>query len=253
LRWEARYRNEIWEADHKELEVLVMAPRAQRPDKPWVTLFLDAYSRLIMGWAISIYPSAATVLAALGKGIRVDSERGPFGGVPSMLRWDNGLEFAAGSHATAAGVLGATIVPTAAYSPHLKGKIERANRTVTQELLAGLPFYTKGPRAVEGRLYGPDAAPMALGSFVEEFDRWVRDYNGVRAHSALGGLTPLQRWSVDATPLRLVADADLRWLLLADQERTILKERHPFPRPGVRGPGTERPGRGSRRGALRAA
>ena len=37
LRWEARHRNEIWEADHKELEVLVLAPRAQRPQKPWVT------------------------------------------------------------------------------------------------------------------------------------------------------------------------------------------------------------------------
>ncbi len=117
LRWEAGHRNEIWEADHKELGVLVLAPRAQRAQKPWVTLFLDAYSRLIMGWAISLYPSAATVLAALGKGIRVDPERGPFGGVPSVLRWDNGLEFAAGSLTAAAGVLAAAIVPTAAYSP----------------------------------------------------------------------------------------------------------------------------------------
>ncbi len=224
LRWEARYRNEIWEADHKQLEILVMAPRAQRPTKPWVTMFLDAYSRLIMGWAISIYPSAATVLAALGKGIRVDPERGPFGGVPSVLRVDNGLEFAADSLAAATGVLGAQVFPTVAYSPYLKGKIERANRTVTQELLAGLPFYTNGPRAADGRLYGPDMAPMALGCFVAEFDHWVQDYNTVREHSALGGLTPLQRWSLDATPIRLVAAADLRWLLLDDEERVVLKD-----------------------------
>jgi putative transposase len=67
LRWEARHRNEIWEADHKELEVLVLPPRCRRPQKPWATLFLDAFSRLIMGWAIALYPSAATVLAALGR------------------------------------------------------------------------------------------------------------------------------------------------------------------------------------------
>jgi putative transposase len=224
LRWEAGHRNEIWEADHKELEVLVLAPRAQRPQKPWVTLFLDAYSRLIMGWAISLYPSAATVLAALGKAIRVDAERGPFGGVPSVLRWDNGLEFAAGSLTAAAGVLAAAIVPTAAYSPHQKGKLERVNRTLTQELVSGLPFYTDGPRAIDGRLYGPDAPPMALARFVEEFDCWVRNYNTVRPHSALGGQTPLQRWCADATPLRLVADADLRWLLLAGERRIIHKD-----------------------------
>ena len=224
LRWEASRRNEIWEADHKELEVLVRAPRCQRAQKPWVTLFLDAYSRLIMGWAITLYPSGASVLAALGKGIRLDPERGPFGGVPSVLRPDNGLEFAAGALSSAAGVLGSTLVPTVAYSPHLKGKLERANRTVTQELVSGLPFYTGGPRAIDGRLYGPDAPPMTLGQFVELFDRWVRDYNTARPHSALGGQTPLQRWCCDATPLRVVPDSELRWLLLADEERTIVKD-----------------------------
>jgi putative transposase len=121
-------------------------------------------------------------------------------------------------------VLGCTLAPTPAYSPHLKGKLERANRTVTQELLAGLPFYTEGPRTIDGRLYGPDAPPMTLEQFVEEFDRWVRAYNTLRAHSALGGQTPLQRWSTDATPLQLLPDADLRWLLLADEERTIVKD-----------------------------
>ncbi len=34
-----------------ELPVLVLAPRAQRPRKPWATLFIDGYSRLITGWA----------------------------------------------------------------------------------------------------------------------------------------------------------------------------------------------------------
>jgi hypothetical protein len=56
LRWEATYRNQLWQADHKELPVLVLAPKARRPSKPWVTLLLDAYSRLVMGWAIAPLP-----------------------------------------------------------------------------------------------------------------------------------------------------------------------------------------------------
>lgn len=34
----------------------------------------------------------------------------------------------------------------------------------------------------------------------------------------------MQRWEADATPLRLVADDDLRWLLLAGEDRKVLKD-----------------------------
>jgi hypothetical protein len=36
-----------------------------------------------VGWAISDQPSAATVLAALGAAIRIDTERGPFAESPA--------------------------------------------------------------------------------------------------------------------------------------------------------------------------
>jgi putative transposase len=49
LRWAPDARNALWEADHKQLPVLVLAPRAHRPRKPWVTLFVDGFSRLITG------------------------------------------------------------------------------------------------------------------------------------------------------------------------------------------------------------
>jgi putative transposase len=155
LRWEADYRNQIWEADHKRLSLLVLAPGGQRPQTPWVTWFMDAYSRLVMGWAISLHPSSATSLTALRMGLVVDPERGPWGGVPTILRWDNGLEFAAAALTKAAAALGCVVSPAPPYTPHLKGKVERLHRTITQELLKGLPFYTDGPRAADRTLYGP--------------------------------------------------------------------------------------------------
>jgi transposase InsO family protein len=65
-----------------------------RARKRWVTVFLDCYSRLIMGRAVSLQPSRGTVLAALRQGLVVDPERDPFGGVPAVVP-DNGLEFVA--------------------------------------------------------------------------------------------------------------------------------------------------------------
>jgi len=65
----------------------------------------------------------------------------------------NGLEFAAEGLAAVAATLGIRIVPAPHHTPHLKGKIERLNRTVAQDFLCTLPFYTDGPRDAAGRLY----------------------------------------------------------------------------------------------------
>lgn len=223
LRWAPTVRNALWEADHVELPVLVLAPRAQRPAKPWATLFIDGFSRLIMGWALSLCPTSAVVLAALRAGIVVDPDRGPFGGVPAVLRPDNGLEFAAVAIRRSCAALGIEHHPTPAYRGDAKGKIERVNRTLEQEFLCGVPFYTHGPRAADGHLFGPDADPMSLELFVARFADWVTDYNTTRVHSELGS-TPLARWCEDATPLRTVDPAELRWMLMADKERTIHKD-----------------------------
>ncbi|WP_082375942.1 Mu transposase C-terminal domain-containing protein [Pseudonocardia sp. HH130629-09] len=223
LRWDPPARNAMWEGDHVELPVLVLAPRAQRPAKPWATLFVDGFSRLIMGWAISMRPDSATVLATLRSGIVVDSARGPFGGLPAVLRTDHGLEFTAAAVRRSCAALGIEPVPAPPYTPHLKGKVERVNRTLVQEFLAGLPFYTGGPRAVGGELFGPDVDPMSLTLFVDRFAAWVGDYNTTRIHSSLG-TTPLARWGEDATPLREVPSEQLRWMLLADRERTVNRD-----------------------------
>jgi putative transposase len=49
VRWEAAHRNQRWEADHFQLDLLVLPPRARRSVRPWLTVFVDAYSRLVMG------------------------------------------------------------------------------------------------------------------------------------------------------------------------------------------------------------
>ena len=224
LRWAPSRRNALWEGDHSEVPVLVIAPRGQRPCKPWATLFIDGYSRLIMGWALSLHPTSGVVLAALRQGIVIDAARGPFGGLPEALRPDNGLEFVATALKRSCAALGVELVPTPAYMPFRKGKIERANRSCVQLFLSGLPFYTGGPRASNGRLYGPDVEPMGLELFSHRFAEWVTDYNTARVHGELGGQTPLQRWCEDATPLRQVPAERLRWMLMADIERTIHKD-----------------------------
>ena len=64
---------------------------------------------------------------------------------------------------------------------------------------------------------------MSLSLFVDYFAEWANEYNTARAHSELGE-TPLARWLSDATPIRKVPAEQLRWMLMADEERTVCKD-----------------------------
>jgi hypothetical protein len=94
-RWEPRARNEVWEADHDKLEINVLPLRGKRLVRPWLTVIEDGFSRLVMGWALSLFPTTAEVLVAIREAIVIDQERGPWGGVPELIRFDGGREFLA--------------------------------------------------------------------------------------------------------------------------------------------------------------
>jgi len=223
LRWEPEARNELWETDHKELDVPVLFPRAQRPRKPWSTLFVDGFSRAVMGWAIADRASTASVLAALGEAVRVDPRRGPFGGLPAAIRPDGGLEFAAGAIEQACAVLAVRLAPVPPYSPHLKGKVERLHGTIVTALLAELPHFSGGPRDAAGGLRGGSLPVLSFAELVARIDAWVLAYNLERPHEGLDGGTPLERWREDATPLRTVGADQLRWTLLEEKARRVRK------------------------------
>jgi putative transposase len=234
-------RNQVWELDHKELPILLL-PRRGRAVKPWLTSVVDDGTRALLGWAITLTPSTATVLSALRMALTHDPTRGPFGAVPAAARVDRGLEFAAQAVTDALAALCVDPNRLPGYTPHRKGKIERLHLTIEQTLLSGLPGYTKGPRDAAGRLHGPlsdrardraaaehaaergGVGPMRLERFVaERFAPWAAWYNTERPHSMLDGQTPLQAWLADDTVLHRVDAVLLRHLLLAGEDRVVQK------------------------------
>ena len=171
---------------------------------------------------MSLLPTQAEVLAALRMAVTADPDRGGFGGVPVLLRWDRGLEFAADSIAQATLALGCVSARTDAYCPCQKGKIERLNRTIEQELLRGLPGWTGGPRDVRGRLV--DQTPWTLERLVAVFADWITGYNTRRPHKALAGRTPLEAWRSDPTRVRVLEHQEARWMLLARCSNVVQKD-----------------------------
>src|SRR5262249_14854480 len=61
--------NAVWQADHTELDIWLKDGRGH-PEKPWLTIILDDYSRAVAGYALSFSdPSAIQTALALRQAI----------------------------------------------------------------------------------------------------------------------------------------------------------------------------------------
>ena len=219
-RWEPSDRNDIWEVDHAQLDILVTVPKWRDPIRPWLTVLIDGYSRVVMGTVLSVQPTTAEVLTAIREGIVIDEARGPWGGVPDLIRFDGGKEFLSEAVRRAAGRLGFTGLPTPPYSPHLKGKVERLHRTIGEGLIASLPHYLHGPRTKSGKLFAQPAR-LTIADLQAAIRQFIDEYNTSHKHRSLGGLTPAQKWDASHRMLATVPDDQLRWMLLSDTTRIV--------------------------------
>jgi putative transposase len=229
LAMEVEHRNHIWQADHKQLNVSVLAPsESDTPKQPWLTYFLDGYSRAIMGWAISLQPNQSVVLAAFRQAILENPERGPFCGRPRLLYIDHGLEFLADAIIECCSVIGSRGVVLPPYSPQQKGRIERAHRTIITRFLQGLPGFTGGARDSQGRPLVSAGKPLPLQTLLSQFSGWVDRYNREHPHRALGRRPPITAWEEDPTPLVNVEPRRLDRYMLRGEWRVVRRGKIEF-------------------------
>jgi putative transposase len=93
-RREADRPNAMWQADHTELDILVVDPPG-RPGRPWLTVILDDHSRAVPGYALNLTdPSALQTALALRQAIwRKADPAWHVCGIPAILYSDHGSDF----------------------------------------------------------------------------------------------------------------------------------------------------------------
>jgi putative transposase len=207
--------------DHTELPIFVVPRGHKRAIKPWITVVMDAKTRYVLSWVVTFgRPSSEEVRAALVQAMTLRTAPDGVthvGGRPFKAVWDRGLEFLATLITESCLRLEVMPVALPAYSPHLKGRIERFWRFLKQDCLAPLPGYADGPRdlrgqsALEGDALGEDEFLTKLSEWM---DWYVTDHQISPTRK-----TPLQMWQQDGTPLEVVEPERLFLDFLSAKEK----------------------------------
>jgi transposase InsO family protein len=168
IRFEAELPNELWQAD-------VTAWQLASGEVVEILNCLDDHSRLFLGSDAYFRVKAADVVASFHKA-------GELHGLPESLLSDNGAVFT-GSYRGGKVLLeyelerlGVEFKNSRPYHPQTLGKVERLHQTLKRYLAKQEPAKT-------------------LAQLQEQLDAFVRYYNHIRPHRAIGRRTPLQAYS----------------------------------------------------------
>jgi putative transposase len=141
-RREANYPNEIWQADHTPLDIIVLNEKG-KPERPWLTIILDDYSRAVAGYFLTFQaPSALQTSLALHQAIwKKSNSDWLICGIPEKFYTDHGSDFTSNHLEQVAIDLKINLVFSTVGVPRGRGKIERFFLTVNQLFLQDLPGY----------------------------------------------------------------------------------------------------------------
>jgi putative transposase len=191
MRREALRPNDIWQADHTWLDVMVL-DQADRPARPWLTVILDDHSRAVPGYTVFLEdPSMLQTALALRQAVWRKTDPGwPVCGLPAVLYSDHGADFTSTHIAQVCADLRVQLVHSAPGKPRGRGKVERLFGTITTELLATLPGHI--PHGNRGR---PVTSPaLTLSELDDAVGRYIVDTYHHRIHPGTGQ-APVDRWT----------------------------------------------------------
>jgi putative transposase len=179
--------NATWQADHTQLDILVLDANG-RPQRPWLTTVIDDYSRIVAGYTVFLgAPSTLQTCLALRQAIwRKEDAAWPVCGIPELLYVDHGCDFTSHHLEQVAADLKIQLVHSAVARPQGRGKVERLFGTINTELLCDLPGYlVKGKPATAPKL-SLSALDAAIGAHI------IGIYN-VRKHQEIDAI-PRVAW-----------------------------------------------------------
>ncbi len=187
-RFEADRPNEIWQADHTPLDLLLLNDKGAA-QSPWLTIIIDDYSRAIAGYFLGFQPpSSLRIALALRQAIWYKQHPAwNICGIPEKFYSDQGSDFRSSHIEQVAIDLGFEPIQTIPGDPQGKGKCERFFLTVNDMFLSRTPGYKKPGQPVP-------APVLSLAQFEDRFQNWMIEKYLQEVHSETN-MPPQERWT----------------------------------------------------------
>lgn len=199
----ADYPLSVVEIDHTKMDIILVDDIYRRPiGRPWITLAVDVFSRMVAGFYVSFDPPGALatglciVHAILAKDKwlikhNVASEW-PLWGLPKTIHLDNAKEFRGSMLQRACKEYGINLEWRPVARPHFGGHIERAIGTLMKEIhtLSGTTFSNVQER---GDYDSEKSANMTLSEFETWLATFIVDVYHQREHKSIG-MAPIEKF-----------------------------------------------------------
>lgn len=224
------------ELDHTPCDVMIICQLTRLIlGRPWITLAIDRYSRMIVGFYVSFHtPSQTSVLYAMRMMImpkdallaRFSDVKGPWParGLPDTIATDNGMELHGDTVESVCLEMGINLHYCGVAHPEMKGAIERAIGTVNRGLIHTLPGTTFSNVKQRGDYKSEAHAAIDIETLTHVLVKWIVDQYHQQPHRGLKGRTPLQVWreSEQSTVIELPAfPRQLETIVGIDATRTL--------------------------------
>jgi putative transposase len=229
--------------DHTPVDLILVDDVHRRPvGRPWITLAIDVFSRMVAGFYVSFDPPGTLAVGLCLAHAILPKERWlakyaittpwPVWGVMDSVHADNAKEFRGHMLRMACQEYGINLHWRPVARPHFGGHIERLLGTLNHEI-HNLPGSTFSNPQARGTYDAEQHAAMTLAEFERWFAITVVEVYHQRLHSELG-TTPLQKYEDGifgtaerpgrGLPDRFIEERRLRLDFMSYQERTV--QRH---------------------------
>lgn len=194
------------EVDHTPLDLIVIDEDTALPlGRPWLTVAIDRYSRMIMGFYVCFHePSSFSILQCLKRAVLPKEawllkypdikEQWPCHGIPELIASDNGMDLHSDAFVKICGEMGIQLLFCPAKEPEYKGSVERFFRTISQGLIHRLPGSVFSNIDQRGDYPSEEVAAIDLKTLMHLMTKWVVEVYHCSKHRKLG-MTPLAKWT----------------------------------------------------------
>lgn len=192
--------------DHTELDIILVDEIERKPFKrPWLTVLIDSFSRMVLGFYISFdEPGSFAVGRAVAhailrkekflKGLGLEDLQWPCWGKMNTLYLDNAKEFRGTMLKESCANYNITLKWRPPRKPEMGGIIERYMGTIAEEL-KDLPGNTKVGKEMRAKFKPETSAAFTLTEFEKFFTYWLTEVYHKREHGGIGDMAPIDKWN----------------------------------------------------------